>query len=206
MANKYTVEDGDIKLELSQIDMETFMQDTQGIRHLLEPEIRVDGRHIMFRECDIKMIDPIHFFNKTIPLRLFTKTQTYAILGFFIFLSLISYSLDATLLDYIFMVCGLLVVAAFHSLFNVTVQFHEWRKVCYAKASTLSYFYCILLSEAYKNNEEIEAVNRKLQVDYDDIKEVIKTIKMRLPIDKQHLIPDTFPDGEPTTVVKKLHS
>ena len=61
MSDGYVIENGDIKLTLSDADLEDILEDVKDCRDLLEPQIRLIGNTLVFRDQDIKLIDPVTF-------------------------------------------------------------------------------------------------------------------------------------------------
>ena len=53
MSDGYVIENGDIKLTLSDADLEDILEDVKDCRDLLEPQIRLIGNTLVFRDQDI---------------------------------------------------------------------------------------------------------------------------------------------------------
>lgn len=202
MSDGYVIENGDIKLTLSDADLEDILEDVKDCRDLLEPQIRLDGNTVIFRDRDIKLIDPVTFFGKDTPK--FKLKKKHRIQGvilcavmmcYFVLLSVDKGTFFMLFNSTVGIFMGMIVYGAMHTHQNLSENLRQ-RKALYVKAKLLSYFYMIILQELTTTSERLERSNHRVTNDHIELKSMYKKVYMSLPSDMRNKAPNRFPDGE----------
>lgn len=212
MSDGYVIENGDIKLTLSDADLEDILEDVKDCRDLLEPQIRLIANTLVFRDQDIKLIDPVTFFVKTPPK--FTLKKKHQIQGVILcalwtaYLVLLSMNhgvpimlLNSTIGIYI----GTVVYGALRSHLYIK-ELERHRKALYVKAKLLSFFYMVIIQELTTSSERLERSNHRISNDHMELKTMYKRVYLSLPHEMRTDVPNRFPDGEEIHPEKRNYS
>lgn len=212
MSDGYVIENGDIKLTLSDADLEDILEDVKDCRDLLEPQIKLIGNTVVFRDQDIKLIDPVTFFVKHPPK--FKLNKKHKVQGVILcallmmYFTLLSLNHSPVILLFnstmgIFM--GMIVYGALHNHLYI-VELKRHRKALYVKAKLLSYFYMIIIQELTTSSERLERSNNRINNDHIELKTMYKRVYLSLPHDIRTEVPNRFPDGEEIHPEKRNYS
>ena len=212
MSDGYVIENGNIKLTLSDADLEDILEDVKDCRDLLEPQIKLIGNTVVFRDQDIKLIDPVTFFVKHPPK--FKLNKKHKVQGVILCALLVMYftllSLDHSLAILLFnstigIFMGMVVYGALHNHLYIA-ELKRHRKALYVKAKLLSYFYMIIMQELTTSSERLERSNNRISNDHVELKTMYKRVYLSLPQDIRTEIPNRFPDGEEIHLEKRNYS
>lgn len=212
MDDGYVIENGEIKLTLSEADLEDVLEDVKDCRDLLEPHIRLIGNTVIFRDQDIKLIDPVTFFVRTQPI--FKMPKKYKIQGGIITALLMLYlgalgndvSLFVTMVNSLMgVILGLMCYYAMYNYLFIEYQ-KRHRKALYVKAKLLSFFYMVILQELTTTSERLERSSNRLHNDCIELKSMYRKVFTSLPSDVRGKVPDRFPDGEEIHLEKQNYS
>ena len=203
MSDGYVIENnGDIKLTLSDANLKDILEDIKNCRDLLEPQIRLEGNVAIFRDQDIKLIDPVTFFVKSPPkFTLKKKHQVQGIIlcalmmAYFILLSANNGLTFILINSVIGVFMGMIVVGALFK-HQYIAELERHRKALYVKAKLLSYFYMVVLQELTTTSERLERNNHRVHNEHIELKAMYKKVFLSLPIEVRNRVPDRFPDGE----------
>lgn len=212
MSDGYVIENGNIKLTLSDADLEDILEDVKDCRDLLEPQIKLIGNTIVFRDQDIKLVDPVTFFVKQPPkfkLKKKHKVQG-AILCALLMMYLTLLSLDSHPAIILFnstmgIFMGFVVYGALHNHIYIGEQ-KRHRKALYVKAKLLSYFYMVIIQELTTSSERLERSNNRINSDHIELKSMYKRVYLSLPFELRSEVPNRFPDGEEIHPEKRNYS
>ncbi len=212
MSDGYVIENGDIKLTLSDADLEDILEDVKDCRDLLEPQIKLIGNTVVFRDQDIKLIDPVTFFVKHPPKFKLNKKRKVqgAILCalLMMYFTLLSLNHSPVILLFnstmgIFM--GMIVYGALHNHLYI-VELKRHRKALYVKAKLLSFFYMVIIQELTTSSERLERSNHRINNDHIELKTMYKRVYLSLPHEMRTDVPNRFPDGEEIHPEKRHYS
>ena len=212
MSDGYVIENGNIKLTLSDADLEDILEDVKDCRDLLEPQIKLIGNTVVFRDQDIKLIDPVTFFVKHPPK--FKLNKKHKVQGVILCALLMMYftllSLDHSLAILLFnstigIFMGMVVYGALNNRLYIA-ELKRHRKALYVKAKLLSYFYMIIMQELTTSSERLERSNNRISNDHVELKTMYKRVYLSLPQDIRTEIPNRFPDGEEIHLEKRNYS
>lgn len=212
MSDGYVIENGNIKLTLSDADLEDILEDVKDCRDLLEPQIKLIGNTVVFRDQDIKLVDPVTFFVKQPPkfkLKKKHKVQgavLCALLMMYLTLLSLNFHPAITLFNSamgIFM--GFVVYGALHNHLYIREQ-NRHRKALYVKAKLLSYFYMVIIQELTTSSERLERSNNRINSDHIELKNMYKRVYLSLPGEMRSEVPNRFPDGEEIHLEKRNYS
>ena len=212
MSDGYVIENGNIKLTLSDADLEDILEDVKDCRDLLEPQIKLIGNTVVFRDQDIKLIDPVTFFVKQPPK--FKLNKKHKIEGVILCALLMMYftllSLDHSLAILLFnstigIFMGMVVYGALHNHLYIA-ELKRHRKALYVKAKLLSYFYMIIMQELTTSSERLERSNNRISNDHVELKTMYKRVYLSLPQNIRTEVPNRFPDGEEIHLEKRNYS
>lgn len=212
MSDGYVIENGDIKLTLSDADLEDILEDVKDCRDLLEPQIKLIGNTVVFRDQDIKLIDPVTFFVKYPPkFKLNKKHQVQGVILcalLMMYFTLLSLNHGPVIILFnsimgIFM--GLIVYGALHNHLYIK-ELKRYRKALYVKAKLLSYFYMIIIQELTTSSERLERSNNRINNDHIELKNMYKRVYLSLPHEMRTDVPNRFPDGEEIHPEKRQYS
>lgn len=202
MDGKYIIEDGEIKLALSEADFESVLEDVSECRDLLEPQIRIVNNTVIFRDHDIKLIEPELFFKKDVtdykPNKILLRNWFIGVL-LTVIISIIvgtEWPLTAAVVT---MVGGLLVSFGFAYTHYLTLQLNHHRrhrKALYAKAKLLSFFYMNVLEEMTTGGDRLERRAYRLDKDVINLKERFRDVYSLLSPEQKTTIGGKFPDGD----------
>lgn len=202
MVDGYIVENGVIKVTLTDADLEVVLDEIKECRHLLEPEIKLDGNTVIFREQDIKLLDPKVFFKKKIPAFSLDRKQTLltVVLCALWPLYFALLSIDKPLLLILFnSFIGISMSFIIYGVaFNYLRVNHEkqYRKAVYVKATLITFFYVMIMDEQTIALERVERTANRYNNDLKEIKHMYKHLAKSLPHHMRLDMPDRFPDGE----------
>ena len=212
MSDGYVIENGNIKLTLSDADLEDILEDVKDCRDLLEPQIKLIGNTVVFRDQDIKLIDPVTFFVKHPPK--FKLNKKHQVQGVILCALLMMYftllSLDHGPAILLFnstmgIFTGMVVYGALHNHLYIK-ELKRDRKALYVKAKLLSYFYMIIIQELTTASERLERSNNRINNDHIELKTMYKRVYLSLPQDIRTVVPNRFPDGEEIHLEKRNYS
>ena len=212
MSDGYVIENGDIKLTLSDADLEDILEDVKDCRDLLEPQIRLIGNTLVFRDQDIKLIDPVTFFVKSPPkFKLKKKHQIQGVVlcaFWMVYLMLLSmnHGMFIMLINStvgIFM--GMIVYGALRKHLYI-IELERHRKALYVKAKLLSFFYMVIIQELTTTSERLERSNHRISNDHIELKTMYKRVYLSLPHEIRLDVPNRFPDGEEIHSEKRNYS
>lgn len=202
MDGRYIIEDGEIKLALSEADFESVLEDVSECRDLLEPQIRIVNNTVIFRDHDIKLIEPELFFKKDVtdykPNKILLRNWFIGVL-LTVIISIIvgtEWPLTAAVVT---MVGGLLVSFGFAYTHYLTLQLNHHRrhrKALYAKAKLLSFFYMNVLEEMTTGGDRLERRAYRLDKDVINLKERFRDVYSLLSPEQKTTIGGKFPDGD----------
>lgn len=202
MDGRYIIEDGEIKLALSEADFESVLEDVSECRDLLEPQIRIVNNTVIFRDHDIKLIEPELFFKKDVtdykPNKILLRNWFIGVL-LTVIISIIvgtEWPLTAAIVT---MVGGLLVSFGFAYTHYLTLQLNHHRrhrKALYAKAKLLSFFYMNVLEEMTTGGDRLERRAYRLDKDVINLKERFRDVYSLLSPEQKTTIGGKFPDGD----------
>ena len=202
MDGRYTIEDGEIKLTLSEADFEGVLEDVSGCRDLLEPQIRIVDNMVVFRDYDIKMIDPTIFFIKDVPEFKPTKQQINNWISIIIIAGVISVVIGLQLTLFAGILIAILGIAvgfgiAISQFMSLQLEHNRrHRKALYAKAKLLSFFYMNVLEEMTTGSDRLERKSYRLEKDVAELKGRFRETYQLLNTEQKHAVGNKFPDGD----------
>lgn len=212
MSDGYVIENGDIKLTLSDADLEDILDDVKDCRDLLEPHIRVTGNTVIFRDQDIKLIDPVSFFVKDAPKTKLKKKHKIAgvilcalLMTYFTLLSMEHAPIIMIINSIMGVFFGLLTYGALSSHLHLQ-ETKRQRKALYVKAKLLSFFYMVIIQELTTASERLERSNHRVSNDHIELKSMYRKMASSIPYELRSQVPDRFPDGEEIQLEKRSYS
>lgn len=203
MDGKYIIEDGEIKLALSEADFESVLEDVSNCRDILEPQIRIVDNMVVFRDHDIKLIEPELFFLKNIPE--YKPSNEFIHKWLFLVIVLVGFSMGVgTALGngmvVTLMTLAGLVIGVGSSLFHFSIIRNEHhqrhRQALYAKAKLLSFFYMNVLEEMTTSVDRMERSQNRHSREYHELKERHRDVYSALTNDQKTRFGFKFPDGD----------
>ena len=212
MGGSYIIENGEIKLLLSEADFAEVLDDVSQCRDLLEPQIRIIDNTVIFRDHDIKLIDPELFFRKNVPEFKPSKefVRNWLILIFLLlFFSLgVGLMLENGLGVTLITIAGL-AVGVVLSLFHFAILRNEYHKrhrdALYARAKLLSFFYMNILEELTVTADRLERSQQRLNKEYVDLKESFRDMYSILTNEQKAKFRSSFPDGDTIEEKKNIN-
>lgn len=212
MSDGYVIENGDIKLTLSDADLEDILEDVKDCRDLLEPQIRLIGNTLVFRDQDIKLIDPVTFFVKSPPkFKLKKKHQIQGVvlctfwMAYLVLLSMNHGTFIMLFNSTVGIFMGMIVYGALRKHLYIT-ELERHRKALYVKAKLLSFFYMVIIQELTTSSERLERSNHRISNDHIELKTMYKRVYLSLPNEMRIEVPNRFPDGEEIHPEKRNYS
>lgn len=203
MSGGYTIENGEIKLALNEADFAGVLEDVSECRDLLEPHIRVVDNTVIFRDSDIKLIEPELFFIKNFPEWSPSKELIRGWLIGILLLTLFSLGVGVVLTDGVavtLMAIAGIVIGGGLAIIHMSLLRNEYhtrhRRALYAKAKLLSFFYMNVLEEMTTSADRMDRTFNRLNREYLDLKERHRDIYSVLTTEQKVRFGQTFPDGD----------
>lgn len=209
----YVIEEGKIKINLPEGDFLELLNELDGCVDLLKPFIQLENNTVIFRDQDLKLLIPEEFFKDEIPDFKPTKATVVGAI-----ISLICVTLFSIFMGYIespnfgfvtFMLLSLLLACSVSMRWSLQEQAYrkKHRKILYAKAKLVSFFYVNVIQDITTQNERLERSSFRYVSEIDDLKGMVRGVHSSLPHDvRDSKLGLTFPDGEEILPKSKKYS